>query len=431
RPVADLPTDAAIVPRPTGCDRHRLHGAGCSVHAVPCRNAAGAAQPEVVPARLPQPVAVEFGSGPGTRPVLVPVRREDREPVLLSRTTPHARAGSMPFTTRDTPRAMGSTVDHLATEAGVQMLRRGGEAVDAALAANAVLPVVLANQCGLGGDLFALVHTDQGPPFALNASGRTGSGADAATLRAEAHTTMPFHKDVRTATVPGCVDGWTELHQRFAGLSLAEILEPARRYAVEGFPAAPYLVRALRDIADTPVGRELAPNGQPCPGELLRRPGAGRLLAAIATDGRRGFYEGEFGEGLLAMGAGLFTEEDLRRPQSEWVDPLCVRAWDRDIWTAPPNSQGYLALSAAWMAERLDLPSDTSDPQWPHLLIEATRQAAHDRPEVLHEGADGAALVSAPRLEPRLAKISRSCTADLVEHQMPGGTTHLCVVDAD
>lgn len=336
-----------------------------------------------------------------------------------------------PLVSRYTQRAMVSSVDNLATEAAVQMLRRGGNAVDAAVAANAVLTVVLPNQCGLGGDLFALVHHDDGTPAALNASGRAGSGADPSALRAAGLTRMPPRGDVASVPVPGCVDGWVELHRRFARLGLEEILEPALRYADEGFPASPYLAQAVPHDAASAVGQELAPSGGLAPGEMLRRPGVGRQLAAVASAGRHGFYEGEFGEGLVELGAGQYTEADLRRVQAQWVDPLSLRLWGRDVWTTPPNSQGYLALSAGWMAERLDLPRDPSDPLWAHLLVEASRQAAYDRPEVLHEEADGRALLARERLEPRLGAISRAGAAQLPDPAAQGGTTFLCTVDDD
>ena len=326
---------------------------------------------------------------------------------------------------------MVSSVDNLATEAGVAMLRRGGSAVDAALAANAVLAVVLPNQCGLGGDLFALVHRDSERPVAINASGRAGSGADPDGLRAAGLTRMPERGNVASVPVPGCVDGWVELHRRFARLGLEEVLEPARRYAEDGFPAPPYLTEAVPKIASTPAGPELAPGGSLAPGDLIRRPGVGRLLAGIGSGGRRAFYEGEFGESLIDLGAGQYTEDDLRRPQAEWVDPLSMRLWGRDVWVPPPNSQAYLAVAAAWMVERLDLPADPTDPLWAHLLVEAARQAAYDRPEVLHEAADGRALLATDRLEPRRAAVSRTGTADVADPSMPGGTTYLCAVDDD
>ena len=129
------------------------------------------------------------------------------------------RYRDFPFVSTHTRRAMVSSVDNLATQAGVDILRRGGSAVDAAIATNAVLAVVLQNQCGLGGDLFALVHEPgRAEPAVLNASGRSGSGADAGELRDSGHATMPEREDVRSATIPGCVDGWAALHAAYGRL---------------------------------------------------------------------------------------------------------------------------------------------------------------------------------------------------------------------
>src|SRR5687768_4419317 len=148
----------------------------------------------------------------------------------------------MATVTRHAPRGMVCSVDHLASSAGVDVLRAGGSAVDAAVAASAVLAVTCPHLCGMGGDLFALVHQPGEPaPAALNASGRAGSGADPERLRAEGHATMPFHGDLRSAPVPGCVDGWLALHERFGRLPLADVLHAAVGYAAEGFPASPLL----------------------------------------------------------------------------------------------------------------------------------------------------------------------------------------------
>ena len=135
----------------------------------------------------------------------------------------------VPFTTRFAPTAMVSTIDHLATEAGLAVLRDGGSAADAAIAANAVLAVVAPNLCGMGGDLFALVSRDDAPPATVNAAGRAGSGADAARLRAEGFAEMPFKEDIRSVTVPGCVDGWFQLHDRYGKLPMKDVLAPAIR----------------------------------------------------------------------------------------------------------------------------------------------------------------------------------------------------------
>ena len=145
------------------------------------------------------------------------------------------------------PHGMVCTVDHLASSAGVAVLRAGGCAADAAVAASAVLAVTTQHMCGMGGDLFVLVHSGGPSPAALASVGRAGSGASAAGLRADGFNEMPMHGDVRSATVPGCIDGWLALHGRFGRLPLAEVLTPAREYAVSGFPVSPLLARAAGD----------------------------------------------------------------------------------------------------------------------------------------------------------------------------------------
>src|SRR5687767_5291489 len=144
---------------------------------------------------------------------------------------------------------MVCSVDHIASSAGVSMLRAGGNAVDAAIATSAVLAVTTQHMCGMGGDLFALVHDGSGPPAVLNASGRAGSGADPGRLRAEGHTTMPMRGDIRAVPVPGCVDGWAALHDRFGRLDLVDVLAPAVALADGGFPASPTLAASVPLIA--------------------------------------------------------------------------------------------------------------------------------------------------------------------------------------
>jgi gamma-glutamyltranspeptidase / glutathione hydrolase len=337
---------------------------------------------------------------------------------------------SAPFAVTRAPSAMVTSVDNLASAAGLRALLAGGSAVDAAVAANAVLSVTLPNQCGLGGDLFALVHRPGEDPVALNASGRSGSGADAAALRAGGHRVMPSRRHLGSVTVPGCVDGWLALHERFGRLELPAVLAPAIGYARGGFPASPYLAQAVTAAADD-IGQEITGGAGLAAGQPIRRPDTGRMLAAVAAGGRAGFYRGEFGEALVRLGGGQFAEADLEDDNADWVTPLSVRAWGRDIWTVPPGSQGYLTLSAAWMADQVGLPADPGDPLWAHLLIEATRQAAYDRLDVLHDGASGPELVSPARLGPRAARIDPERAGQLRPPAAKGGTTYLCAVDGD
>jgi gamma-glutamyltranspeptidase/glutathione hydrolase len=336
-----------------------------------------------------------------------------------------------PFTTTYAGRGAVCAVDHLAAEAGVQILRSGGNAVDAAIATSAVLAVTTQHMCGLGGDLWALVHVPGDErPVAVNASGRAGSGADPQRLRDEGHRTMPLFDDIRSVPVPGCVDGWCLLHAELGRLPLADVLAPAASYAADGFPASPTLVRAAPLVAERPGGEAF--RAATHPGAIVRRPGVARTLEAVGTDGRAAFYDCEFGKGLLALGQGEYVEDDLAVGHANVVTPLSVEVWDRLLWTVPPNSQGYLTLAAAWIAAGLPLPDDSDDPLWAHLTIEAARLASYDRDDVLHEHADGAALIDAARLQRRRDSIRTDAVALLPpERYADGGTICLCAVDSD
>lgn len=344
-------------------------------------------------------------------------------------------APEVPFHTLRATKGMVCSVDHLASNAGIHILRRGGNAADAAVATSAVLAVTTQHMCGMGGDLFALVHhADGADPDCLDASGRAGSGADASAMRAEGLTHMPTDHDLRAVTVPGCVDGWIRLHERHGRIPLADVLAPAVEYASDGFAASPLLafmvsliteVEGADDYATMPVDT----------GTVIRRPGVARTLAAIGTGGREAFYEGEFGAGFRRIGAGLFTEADLARSQADWVDPLGIDVWGHRVWTVPPTSQGYLTLAAARIAETIGLGAsldhEPESAEWAHLLVEAARAAGFDRPSVLHDGADGEALVARDRLAPRAAGFDPERRGDLAAPGSDGGTIHLCTADGE
>ncbi len=326
---------------------------------------------------------------------------------------------------------MVCAADRLATQAGLWALARGGNAVDAAIATNAAIAVTGPHMCGMGGDLFALVH-DGSAVHALNASGRAGSGASAARLRAEGRTEMPLRHDVRVVTVPGCVDGWVALNARFGHLGLDELFTPAVRLAEGGFPATAELVAVLATLDER--GRAAMPDlvAQAVrPGAVVRRERLGAALRAVAAGGRDAFYGGAFGAGLLELGDGWFSPGDLATAAADWVAPLGADVWGHRLWTMPPNSQGYLTLAGALIAEGLDLPDDTDDPRWAHLLVESATAAGFDRPDVLHEGADGAALIAPSRLGPRRAAIDPARASRRWAPGRAGDTTYLCAVDDD
>ena len=326
------------------------------------------------------------------------------------------------------PNYMVASADQLATSVGTAVFARGGNAVDAAIATNAAIAVVGPHLCGMGGDLFALVYAG-GDVFSLNSSGWAGAGADAEQLRSEGKTEMPYRHDIRSVTVPGCVDGWVALHERFGSLPLAELLEPARRFAADGFPASPPLTSVLSSL-DEPSREQLHEMvGQVGEvGARIRRPGVAEALEGIGASGRSAFYQGRFGDGLIAMGDGLFSAEDLATPIARWEDPLTTTAFGVELSTAAPNSQGYLALAGARLAAQLELP-DSADEQWAHLLAEAAKAAGRDRPVQLFEAADGNTILDL--IDGRVGEIDPQIASTSPAPGRDGDTTYLCTAGTD
>lgn len=326
-----------------------------------------------------------------------------------------------------TERGFVASADDRATQAGLSVLRAGGNAVDAALATNAVLAVTAPHLCGLGGDLFALVYADD-VVHCLMAAGRAGSGSDPAAMRAEGLTAMPLYGDPRSVTLPGCVDGLVALHERFGSQPLRGLFAAAIGLADHGSSASPLLADAigrLDERARTALP-ELSAQAV-APGAAVRRPGVARVLRAVVAEGRHAFYQGEFGRGLVALAGSTITSDDLVASSAEWVQPLSVRAWDVDLWVAPPPSQGYLFAASAAIAASLDLP-EPDRAGWAHLLVECATATGFDRPEVLFDGADGAALLAtaagrAGLVDPQRATRRRLTGGD-------GDTTYLCAMDA-
>ncbi len=348
-----------------------------------------------------------------------------------------------PFGPRHATRGVVAAADQLAASAGIGLLARGGSAADAAVGAGTVMAVVGPHLCGLGGDVLAMVAPPRSSPAALLAIGRAGSGSDAARLRAEGHPVMPVRRDIRSVQVPGAVDGWLALHEVFGRLPLDEVLAPAIELAEDGFAASIMLALASHLVHTFDGAGELCPDGPLEVGQRVRLPGLARTLRAIAADGRDAFYAGEFGRGLLALGGGHFDEADFGTTLAQWCPPLQLSAWGHDLWTVPPPSQGYLTLAGAAVAEILGLGADPDDPAWAHLLVEAWRAVGHDRPDVLFDGADGAALLAPERLAAAAARVSaadaappdvgpgRGTAGPAVARLGDGDTTHLCAIDAD
>jgi gamma-glutamyltranspeptidase/glutathione hydrolase len=336
---------------------------------------------------------------------------------------------------------MVAAADQLASWAGMEMLARSGSAADAAVACAAAMAVVGPHLCGLGGDVLAVVCVPGSAPEALLSVGRAGSGVDASRLRARGATTMPVRGDVASVPVPGAVDGWLSLLARFGRLPVATVFAPAIELAEDGFPASIMLSLASHLVHQLPGAHHLCPSGPLEHGQHVRLPGIARTLRAIAAEGREGFYGGEFGRGLLALGEGAYATEDLSRDLADWCTPVRLRVWDHDLWTVPPPSQGYLTLASSFIASQAGLGRDPDLSEWAHLVVEASRAAGHDRPEVLFDGADGRALVAEDRLMAAAQRIGTMASPpDVVGGRAvrphidrigDGDTTHLSVIDAD
>jgi gamma-glutamyltranspeptidase / glutathione hydrolase len=342
---------------------------------------------------------------------------------------------------------MVNAADQQASMAGIGALAQGGSAADAAVAAAAVMSVTSPHLCGMGGDLLAMVSPVGSSPLALVAAGRAGSGVEAARMRAEGHTVMTLRGDPRSVTVPGTVDGWLTLLERFGRLPLETVLGPAIELADEGFAASLLLALASHLVAGVAGADELCPDGPLEPGARVRLPGVARTLRAIVKEGGDGFYRGEFGRALVELGRGIFSPADLAGTPAQWCEPLVLRVWGHDLWTVPPPSQGYLTLASSWIAEQAGIGRDPTDPLWAHLVVEASRAAGRDRPGVLSEYADGATLLAQPRLLTAAARIrphqaaepdvppsgydATKGTTGVVPRLGDGDTTHLCAIDAD
>ena len=348
-----------------------------------------------------------------------------------------------PFGPRTGLRGMVAAADQLAASAGIAMLAQGGSAADAAVATGTVMAVVGPHLCGLGGDVLAMVSVPGSAPEALLSIGRAGAGSDPSRMRAEGMATMPLRGDIRSVQVPGAVDGWLALHERFGRLPLDDVLAPAIELAAEGFAASIMLALASHLVHALPGAGELCPEGPLDIGQTVRVPGIARTLRTIARHGRDGFYQGEFGRGLLELGGGHFAPADFATSAASWCPPLQAGAWGHDLWTVPPPSQGYLTLAGAAVAEAAGLGTEPDDPQWAHLLVETWRAVGHDRPAVLFEGADGGALLDPARLAAAAARVQahaaappdvapgRGTAGPDVARFGDGDTTHLCAMDAD
>lgn len=277
----------------------------------------------------------------------------------------------------------------LATAAGLEILRQGGNAADAAVAVAAALNVTEPTSTGIGGDMFALFYEARtGAVTALNGSGRAPAGLTRERILREGFSSAlpPYHP--HTVTVPGACAGWCDLLERHGTLAMSDVLAPAISLAEGGFPVAPLTAHfwqagANRQLKTAPNGHELTIDGRgPNPGEIFRNPGLARTFRALAEGGKRAFYEGQIAEAVadvLQKAGGAMTVADLAEHTSTWEEPASVTFGDYRIHECPPNGQGITALLAFNLLEGFDLASmDPLSTERLHLEIEALRLAFAD-----------------------------------------------------
>ncbi|MCA0951467.1 MAG: gamma-glutamyltransferase [Shewanella indica] len=284
---------------------------------------------------------------------------------------------------------MAATSQPLATQVAVDILKQGGSAVDAAIAANAMLGLVEPTGSGIGGDLFAIVWSAKEQRlYGLNASGRSPASLTLEMLKAKGLEQLPPYGPL-PVSVPGAVDGWYELHDKFGKLPMKDNLAPAIHYAREGFPVSEliafYLARSGDKLAKYPGFKETyMPGGRmPAVGELFRNPALANSYEKIAKGGRDVFYKGEIARSIAAymqQQGGYLSYEDLASHKSEWVEPVSANYRGYDIWELPPNGQGIAALQILKTLEPFNLKAmGLGSAEYVHHFVEAKKLAFADR----------------------------------------------------
>lgn len=359
---------------------------------------------------------------------------EGEEPVVQGRPTTLATEG------------MVATPHYLATVAGLRVLQSGGNAVDAAIAANAVLTVVYPHMCAIGGDAFFLIwEPGEGRLHALNGSGRSPATATIDAMRAAGHSTMP-QRGAGAVTVPGTVHAWETVLERFGTRGFADLLLPAISYAERGFPVSPRLAKGIETgralLEQQPAAaRQFMPNGRPPRvGEILRQPELGASLRLIAGRGAAALYQGALGEAIVSTvqaRGGLLAAEDLAAHRSDWIEPIRTTYRGVELVELPPNTQGIAAIQMANITEGFDVAAmGAGSTALVHHMVEAKKFAIADRDRYICDpesfdiplerllSAEYAAELRA-RIDPQRANNG--------PFDPPGGgdTVYLCVVDRD
>ena len=284
---------------------------------------------------------------------------------------------------------MAATSHPLATQIALDILKKGGSAIDAAIAANAALGLMEPTGSGIGGDLFAIVWDAKSKKlWGLNASGRSPKSLTLNYFKEQGITHIP-QMGALPVSVPGCVDGWFELHGKFGKISMKDILAPAIAYAREGFPMTEVILsdftRDVKKFSHFENFKEtFIPNGRlPEKGELFKNPFLADTYEKIANKGRNEFYKGSIArtiENYIKRNGGFLSYEDMAAHQSEWVEPVSINYRGYDIWELPPNGQGIAALQILNIVEQYDVKSmGFGSAEHIHLFVEAKKLAFEDR----------------------------------------------------
>jgi len=342
-------------------------------------------------------------------------------------------------------RGMVASPHYLASQAGLRILRQGGNAVDAAIAINSVLAVVTPYLCGIGGDLFAQIYlAGERKLLGLNGSGRAPQAATPERVRALAGGTRVPARGPLAVTVPGCVEAWEQLSRRFGRLPLPEILDDAVHYAEHGILVTRQFAGAIAASAgffhpSTPARETFLPGGAlPHEGDILVQPRLAETLRAIAREGAGIFYRGplaqEIARSVQAAG-GLLSADDLARHSSDWVEPLSIPYRGVTVHELPPNSQGIIALLMLQILNQLPAaPIQEGGAEYIHTLAEVARLAYADREAYItdpgHMTAAIETLISAGHAGTQAGRIGPNVSS-LRPAASPGDTIYCCAADQD
>ena len=286
-------------------------------------------------------------------------------------------------------KGMVATSHPLATQIGIDILKDGGNAIDAAIAANAAIGLMEPTGNGIGGDLFAIIWVEKDKKlYGLNASGRSPKNLTLDYFKENNMTQIPAYGPL-PVSVPGCVDGWFEMHKRFGKISMEDILNPAINYAENGFPVTElvsyYMEVANKNFNQYPNFKETYHiNGYtPKKGQLFKNKDLGKTLRLIAENGRKGFYEGPVAKTIsdfIIDQGGFLSFEDLKNHSSDWIEPVSTNYRGYDIWELPPNGQGIAALQILNLLESFDIKSmGFGSAEYIHHFVEAKKIAFADR----------------------------------------------------